>query len=141
MFGEPWPTKGEIDIYENWNDLTFNRHTAHVDAPSVVGDCKIVSGGMTATIDSANCYDFASGQAEYQGCSASSYSSTFGSASGGVYAMEWTSDYIKIWEWSHSLTPSDVQAGKPSPNSLWGTPVSNLRNYSFPSPFFVCGVW
>ncbi|XXH03554.1 metalloendopeptidase [Hypoxylon texense] len=123
FFGEPWPTKGEIDVYENWNDLTFNRHTAHVDAPSVVGDCKIVSDGMTSTIDSPNCYDFASGQAEYQGCSASKYSSTFGSSTGGVYAMEWTSDYLKIWEWSHLGTPLDVTLGQPSPNNiLWGTP-------------------
>ncbi|KAI4867324.1 glycoside hydrolase family 16 protein [Hypoxylon rubiginosum] len=122
FFGEPWPTKGEIDVYENWNDLTFNRHTAHVDAPSVIGDCKIVSDGMTSTIDSPNCYDFASGQAEYQGCSASKYSSTFGSSTGGVYAMEWTSDFLKIWEWSHLLAPSDVTLGQPSPNTLWGTP-------------------
>lgn len=84
FFGEPWPTKGEIDLYENWNDLTFNRHTAHVDSPDVVGECIIVKDNMTSIIDSANCYDHASGQYAYQGCSALEYTSTFGSSSGGI---------------------------------------------------------
>ncbi|KAI6092315.1 concanavalin A-like lectin/glucanase domain-containing protein [Hypoxylon rubiginosum] len=135
FFGEPWPTKGEIDVYENWNDLAFNRHTAHVDAPSVVGDCKIVSDGMTSTIDSPNCYDFASGQAEYQGCSAEKTSSTFGSSTGGVYALEWTSDYLKIWEWSHLLTPVDVTLGNPVPSLLWGTPSFLIKKCDVDAAF------
>ncbi|OTA70256.1 hypothetical protein K449DRAFT_7007 [Hypoxylon sp. EC38] len=122
FFGEPWPTKGEIDIYENWNDLTFNRHTAHIDSPDVVGTCKLESAGMTATIDSPNCYDLAPGQANYQGCSASEYSTTFGSASGGIFAMEWTSDYLKIWDWPRLTAPADILTGKPAPSLLWGTP-------------------
>ncbi|KAI0386622.1 glycoside hydrolase family 16 protein [Hypomontagnella monticulosa] len=122
FFGEPWPTKGEIDIYENWNDLTFNRHTAHVDAPKVVGDCSLVKDDMTATIDSPNCYDFADGQANYQGCSASEYSSTFGSPLGGIFAMEWTDDFLKIWDWPRLLAPADVLKGKPEPSTLWGKP-------------------
>ncbi|KAI0601233.1 hypothetical protein F4775DRAFT_541028 [Biscogniauxia sp. FL1348] len=123
LFGEPWPTKGEVDIYENWNDLTFNRYTAHVDAPSVVGECKIVSDGMLATIDSPNCYDHADGQYEYQGCSASYATETFGSSSGGIYAMEWTSEYIRMWDWTHDAAPTDVLSGKPEPSvSNWGTP-------------------
>lgn len=122
FFGEPWPTKGEIDIYENWNDLTFNRHTSHVDAPKVVGDCSLVGDDMTAKIDSPNCYDFADGQANYQGCSASEYSSTFGSPLGGVFAMEWTDDFLKIWDWPRLAAPVDVLKGKPTPNILWGKP-------------------
>ncbi|KAI5926996.1 concanavalin A-like lectin/glucanase domain-containing protein [Camillea tinctor] len=123
LFGEPWPTKGEVDIYENWNDLTFNRYTAHVDAPSVVGDCTIVSDGMLATIDSPNCYDHADGQYDYQGCSASYATETFGSATGGIYAMEWTSDSIRMWDWTHDAAPADVLSGNPAPSvSNWGTP-------------------
>ncbi|KAI1494987.1 putative endo-1,3(4)-beta-glucanase [Biscogniauxia mediterranea] len=123
LFGEPWPTKGEVDIYENWNDLAFNRYTAHVDAPSVVGECTIVSDGMLATIDSRNCYVHADGQYEYQGCSASYATETFGSSSGGIYAMEWTSEYIRTWDWTHDAAPTDVLNGKPEPSvSNWGTP-------------------
>ena len=84
FFGEPWPTKGEIDLYENWNDLFFNRHTAHVDDPSVVGDCIIAQDEMASVVDTPNCFDFAQGQANFQGCSASDFSTTFGSSSGGV---------------------------------------------------------
>ncbi|KAL7622982.1 hypothetical protein AAE478_006661 [Parahypoxylon ruwenzoriense] len=135
FFGEPWPTKGEIDIYENWNDLTFNRHTAHVDDPSVVGECTITSDGMTATIDSPNCYDHAEGQWAFQGCSASEFSSTFGSASGGIYAMEWTDDYLKIWDWPRAAAPADVLSGNPVPSLLWGVPSYVIKQCNINKAF------
>ncbi|OTB09113.1 glycoside hydrolase family 16 protein [Hypoxylon sp. CI-4A] len=136
FFGEPWPTKGEIDIYENWNDLTFNRHTSHVDAPAVVGNCTLESGIMSATIDSPNCYDFATGQSNYQGCSASEYSSTFGSASGGIFAMEWTEDYLKIWDWAHGAAPADIASGEPSPSLLtWGLPSYVIKQCNVDKAF------
>ncbi|KAI1418671.1 glycoside hydrolase family 16 protein [Hypoxylon sp. FL1857] len=135
FFGDPWPTKGEIDIYENWNDLTFNRHTAHVDSPDVVGACTIESADMTAKIDSPNCYDLAAGQANYQGCSASEYSTTFGSASGGIFAMEWTSDYLKIWDWPRLTAPADILTGKPAPSLLWGTPSYVIKTCNIDKAF------
>ncbi|KAI0095455.1 glycoside hydrolase family 16 protein [Daldinia grandis] len=122
FFGDPWPTKGEIDLYENWNDLNFNRHTSHVDKPEVVGDCTLVASDMTAKIDSPNCYDFADGQANFQGCSASEFSSTFGSASGGIFALEWTDDFLKIWDWPRNGAPKDISSGQPAPSSTWGQP-------------------
>jgi hypothetical protein len=121
MYGDPWPTKGEIDIMENWNDLTFNRNTAHVDAPSAVGACTIVASEMSAVPESLNCYDLAAGQYNYQGCSADQPGGPFGSATGGVYALEWTSDFLKIWSWTQAATPSDVKKGTPKPTT-WGTP-------------------
>ncbi|KAI8963690.1 glycoside hydrolase family 16 protein [Daldinia sp. FL1419] len=122
LFGDPWPTKGEIDLYENWNDLTFNRHTSHVDNPAVVGDCTLVASDMTAKIDSPNCFDFADGQANFQGCSASEFSSTFGSATGGIFALEWTDEFLKIWDWPRTDAPKDVLSGQPAPSSAWGQP-------------------
>ncbi|KAF3058037.1 hypothetical protein GL218_05710 [Daldinia childiae] len=122
FFGDPWPTKGEIDLYENWNDLNFNRHTSHVDKPDVVGDCTLVASDMTAKIDSPNCYDFADGQANFQGCSASEVSSTFGSASGGIFALQWTDDFLKIWDWPRNGAPKDISSGQPAPDSTWGQP-------------------
>ncbi|KAI1662647.1 glycoside hydrolase family 16 protein [Daldinia decipiens] len=122
FFGDPWPTKGEIDLYENWNDLNFNRHTSHVDKPDVVGDCTLVASDMTAKIDSPNCYDFADGQANFQGCSASEISSTFGSPSGGIFALEWTDDFLKIWDWPRDGAPKDISSGQPAPGSAWGQP-------------------
>ncbi|KAI2781409.1 concanavalin A-like lectin/glucanase domain-containing protein [Daldinia loculata] len=122
FFGDPWPTKGEIDLYENWNDFNFNRHTSHVDNPAVVGDCTLVASDMTAKIDSPNCYDFADGQANFQGCSASEVSSTFGSASGGIFALQWTDDFLKIWDWPRDGAPKDISNGQPAPDSTWGQP-------------------
>lgn len=135
FFGEPWPTKGEIDIYENWNDHTFNRHTAHVDVPEVVGDCILTANDMTATIDSPNCYDFADGQSPSQGCSASEYSTTFGSTTGGVFAMEWTEEHLKIWDWLHDVAPVDVLSGNPSPSLLWGLPSYTIQSCNIDKAF------
>ncbi|KAI4600997.1 hypothetical protein KJ359_013162 [Pestalotiopsis sp. 9143b] len=122
MFGAPWPTKGEIDILENWNDLEFNRNTAHVDSPDVIGKCTIKSSDMTAAlIESHNCYDKTPGQYDNQGCSADSPGLPFGLSEGGVYAVEWTSDYLKIWSWTRALAPLDIQLGHPLPLT-WGVP-------------------
>ncbi|KAI0171614.1 concanavalin A-like lectin/glucanase, partial [Pestalotiopsis sp. NC0098] len=122
MFGAPWPTKGEIDIVENWNDLEFNRNTAHVDSPDVIGECTIKPLDMTARlIESTNCYDGTPGQYDNQGCSADSYGLPFGLSEGGVYALEWTSDYLKIWSWTRALAPPDIQLGNPLPSN-WSVP-------------------
>ncbi|KAI1466022.1 glycoside hydrolase family 16 protein [Daldinia caldariorum] len=135
FFGDPWPTKGEIDLYENWNDLKFNRHTSHVDKPDVVGDCVLVADDMTAKIDSPNCYDFAEGQANFQGCSASEFSSTFGSADGGIFAMEWTDDFLKIWDWPRNEVPEDISSGQPSPSDKWGKPSYVISNCNVDKAF------
>lgn len=134
MYGDPWPTKGEIDIVENWNDLSFNRNTAHVDDPKVIGDCTIVASDMSATAKSSNCYDHASGQYDYQGCSADQYGAPFGSSDGGVYALEWNSDFLKIWSWSHAATPSDVKKGLPLPLT-WGLPQFMIHKCSIDKAF------
>ncbi|KAI1473713.1 glycoside hydrolase family 16 protein [Daldinia eschscholtzii] len=135
FFGDPWPTKGEIDLYENWNDLTFNRHTSHVDKPEVVGDCTLVASDMTAKIDSPNCYDFADGQANFQGCSASEVSSTFGSPDGGIFALQWTNDFLKIWDWPRNEAPKDIVSGQPAPDDKWGKPSYVISNCNVEKAF------
>ncbi|KAI2625871.1 concanavalin A-like lectin/glucanase domain-containing protein [Hypoxylon sp. NC1633] len=122
FFGEPWPTKGEVDVYENWNDLAFNRYSSHVDSPEAVGECTLVENGMKASIDTSNCYNYAEGQPAFEGCSAIEQTTTFGSAFGGILAMEWTQDHVKIWNWPRHAAPSDVLSGKPHPSFLWGLP-------------------
>ncbi|KAH9900137.1 hypothetical protein F4778DRAFT_158388 [Xylariomycetidae sp. FL2044] len=161
FFGEPWPTKGEVDIYENWNNLEFNRHTAHVNSPLTIGSCEITGTDMTATVDSVcislapvrttklhtyrmptliplrtqpNCWDFAANQWNYQGCSASHTTETFGSSSGGVFAMEWTSEHIKIWDWTHSAVPNDITTGKPKPDT-WKTPAYAIKQCDIDKAF------
>ncbi|KAI1875217.1 hypothetical protein JX265_004275 [Neoarthrinium moseri] len=136
MFGEPWPTKGEIDIMENWNDLDFNRFTAHVASPDQIGTCTVRSADMLAStaIDSVNCYDHAPGQWDFQGCSASDHGAPFGSAEGGVYALEWTSSALNVWSWPHLLAPLDIALGKPLP-STWGLPRFSIQNCDIEKAF------
>lgn len=49
----------------------------------------------------------------------------FNQAGGGVYAMQWTSEYIRIWQWSRADVPSDVSDAQPDPSS-WGLPAGQL---------------
>lgn len=51
----------------------------------------------------------------------SSYGDGFNAANGGVYAMEWDSDYIKVWHFPRGSIPSDIDAKKPEPQG-WGLP-------------------
>ncbi|KAK6064572.1 beta-endoglucanase [Seiridium cupressi] len=136
MYGDPWPTKGEVDIVENWNDLEFNRNTAHVNDPAIIGNCTIQKSDMTASlIESANCWDGTPGQYANQGCSADAYGLPFGSSDGGVYALEITSDHLKIWSWTKALAPIDVTLGKPQPLT-WGLPSFAIQDCSIEKAFF-----
>lgn len=51
----------------------------------------------------------------------SSYGDGFNAADGGVYAMLWDSDYIRLWHFSRDNIPSDIDAKNPEPET-WGLP-------------------
>lgn len=53
----------------------------------------------------------------------SSAGTGFDNAGGGVYAMEWTSDFIRIWFWSGDSAPSTILSDTPDTSDL-GTPVA-----------------
>ncbi|KAK8042177.1 Beta-endoglucanase [Apiospora rasikravindrae] len=125
MFGR----KGEFDFLENWNDLTFNRITAHANDG---GLCTIKQSDMSAQVVTTNCADFAAPQYDYQACSANSYDGIYGSSTGGVYATEWTSEHIKLWSWK--VAPADIQAGKPDP-SKWGMPMFQVSDCNIDQSF------
>jgi hypothetical protein len=126
-----YPSQGEIDILENIHKNTVSLETLHTYPGCNITGNQIVN-QMTGTENTYNCDDTAQGSAygsQYlnQGCSATngdanSYGDTFNAAGGGVYAMEWTSDAINIWNWESASIPSDITAGKPVPSG-WGKPV------------------
>ncbi|KAK7923030.1 hypothetical protein PG985_007101 [Apiospora marii] len=134
MFG----SRGEFDFLENWNDLTFNRITAHTGDPKDVGVCTIKQSDLSAQIVTTNCADKAPGQYDYQACSANSEDGVFGSATGGLSltfdedATEWTSEYIRQWSWK--TAPDDVLAGKPDP-SKWGKPMFQVSDCNIDRAF------
>ena len=123
-----WPYHGEIDILEGVNEQRLGMSSLHT-----VGQCdlpntgaQLNSSGIVQTTDCA--YDPVTG-GNTVGCAirsqdSLSYGTAFNNASGGVYAMEWTSSAIKIWFFSRNSIPDDIKAGRPRPES-WTAPQAN----------------
>lgn len=73
MYGDPWPTVGEFDIYENWNLAGANSITLHADNSSKVGSCTLTGTGQTGVLGGPNCDNYVSNppvQYAGSGCSA-----------------------------------------------------------------------
>ncbi|KAH8675265.1 concanavalin A-like lectin/glucanase domain-containing protein [Xylariales sp. PMI_506] len=114
-YGAEWPNGGDIDLYENWNNVTFNRQTLHVG-----GTCTINSNDVTMTgeWEQLNCN---ADETSDQGCSADdTLPGAYGSSDGGVYAFQWTNDYIKMWHWDSC--PEDIFDKQPD-LSTWPEPT------------------
>ncbi|KAM3531354.1 hypothetical protein MY4038_004517 [Beauveria bassiana] len=118
-----WPVGGEIDIYENWNLATYNRPTVHTGDMDVVGRCKMESAGVTGSLLRSDC----SHEQYNLGCNAMDTKGPWGSSAGGVYAMEWTDRYIRIFTWAPADAPSNIDSAHPD-TAAWGKPVMELRD-------------
>ncbi|TVY42669.1 putative endo-1,3(4)-beta-glucanase [Lachnellula occidentalis] len=122
-FGPDWPNSGEIDVLEGVNSNHDNQMTLHTSS-----NCTIAGTGQTGTLLTENC----DANVNYNaGCSStsstsSSYGAPFNANLGGVYATEWTAQYIKIWFFPRSSIPLDISLGLPDPES-WGTPQANFQ--------------
>jgi len=132
MVGQNWPADGEIDIIEGVNDQATNSMTLHTNAGIVVQNSTTEFAGI---LETANCNINAPNQPTNAGCSITANSGlTFGSgfntAGGGVYATEWTSDFIKIWFFPRGSVPQDIAQGSPSPSGAWGAPDSVFQTGS-----------
>ena len=122
------------DIIEGVNSQTNNLNSLHTS-----DQCSISGQGQIGSVVTGNCYQYDPNQSN-SGCGvtdtrANVYGGGFNSIGGGVYAMEWTHDAIKIWFFPRQSIPGDIQAGTPNPGS-WGTPTSNFGgNCNIPSHF------
>ncbi|KAJ9605036.1 hypothetical protein H2200_010425 [Cladophialophora chaetospira] len=120
-----WPYSGEIDIIEGANNQATDLTSAHVAQTCVISQSPLE---MSGNSNGNNCqYDVSTG-ANAQGCgafskSSVSYGAGFNANKGGVYAMEWKSEAIKIWFFPRGSIPSDITSGKPNPSG-WGIPDS-----------------
>lgn len=120
--GPDWPDDGEIDIIEGVNQHESNKIVLHTSGSCDVGGDHKMSGDMT----SSECGD-ASGTI---GCVVKGHQGSsgdpFNENGGGVYAMEWQKEYLKIWFFPRSSIPESLSSGKPDP-STFGTPMAHLQ--------------
>lgn len=117
-----WPAHGEIDIIEGVNLQTSNSISAHTAL-----NCTMSFPDQTGTVLTTDC---AYGSGNSAGCGvkpsiAGDYGTSFNSNGGGVYAMQWTSDFIKIWFFPRGSVPSSITSGAPDV-STFGTPAVNF---------------
>jgi len=125
MLGADWPNNGEIDIVEGVNDQLTNSMTLHTGTGPIINNAPDFSGKLVTPNCDVNAVD----QPKNAGCSIGDISNlTFGSdfnnAGGGVFATEWTSEFIKIWFFQRGTFPSDIVSSTPDPTNNWGTPNS-----------------
>ncbi|KAL5363604.1 concanavalin A-like lectin/glucanase domain-containing protein [Aspergillus floccosus] len=144
--GPSWPEDGEIDIIEGVNKHDSNKIVLHTS-----GSCDVSgSNDMSGTLTSGECGE-ASGTigCVVQGAKGSS-GDPFNQQGGGVYAMEWTAKFIKIWFFPRASIPASLQSGQPN-TAEFGTPMAHLQgscnfHERFKSQKFIidttfCGDW
>ncbi|XWX02403.1 hypothetical protein V2A60_010440 [Cordyceps javanica] len=128
-----WPKAGEIDLYEGWHLAPANKVAIHVGPSSAIGQCVLEQSAQTAQVLTGNCdNDFEDGvhQWKNQGCQAEEVQNgIWGSSQGGIQALEWTSDYIKIYTWPIGAAPKNIVDEKPDTSS-WGKPSVQLQKSS-----------
>lgn len=129
--GNDWPNQGEIDILEGINDLAPNQVTLHTGS----GCTMPASRPQTGTSGGDNCDSYATNNV---GCgvrltsSNGNYGHQFNANGGGWYAIERSTNGIKVWFWSRvDSAPQDVQHGTSTVNTdNWGMPAANFPSGS-----------
>jgi hypothetical protein len=115
-----WPAGGEIDVVEGVNSQWYNHYALHA-TPTCVQSGQWQSG----KIETSNCDNNAAGQVAGQGCGGTSTNSfgTYGfnwnQQGGGVYAVDWRKEGIRIWAFPRKSIPADILSGNPTTNG-WG---------------------
>ncbi|KAL0580467.1 hypothetical protein V5O48_001537 [Marasmius crinis-equi] len=126
--GPDWPNAGEIDVLEGVHNSQTNQVTLHTSAGCSTDPNVKFAKSTTGSVAKTDC---AAGT-ENIGCAfidsdSRSYGKGFNLQGGGVYAHLWNSDGIKVWFFTRSEIPQDINAGAPNPDK-WGTPVALWSN-------------
>lgn len=144
-----WPSNGEIDVMEAVNLAdTGNQMTLHTKSSCEMDHKR----EMTGSALYKNCYWEANDES---GCGVKGNDSTFGadynSAGGGVTAVEWRSEGIRVWQFARGSVPDDIENNSPDP-STWGTALADFpdtgcdidthfKNQSIIINIDLCGDW
>ncbi|KAG4033627.1 hypothetical protein MFRU_004g01310 [Monilinia fructicola] len=126
-----YPKYGEIDILENISEKTVSLQTLYTNEGCYISGNQY-STQLRDNITTYNCDNSATSsifgaQDATSACSGTntdpnSYGTPFNNNGGGVYAMQWTSDVIRIWNFGPDAIPADITAGTPDP-STWTLPA------------------
>ncbi|KAI5922598.1 glycoside hydrolase family 16 protein [Camillea tinctor] len=128
--GENWPMGGEVDIIEGANTAERNLFSAHTTE-----GCEAPGNGFIGVQGETDCSpDMYNYGCNYLASTAdtTSYGDVFNAEGGGVYALEWTSDDLKIWHFPRSQIPGDIAfapVSTPDP-STWGPPQARFGGSS-----------
>jgi hypothetical protein len=123
MTGPNWPNQGEIDIIEGVNNDDATAVTLHTGPGCTISN----EGTDPATeLKEADC-NAGNG---FTGCGQQTfnplnYGDGFNNNEGGVYATEWTSEFIAVWFFPRGSIPQDIADGNPNPSS-WGFPIAKF---------------
>ncbi|KAF7718578.1 Endo-1,3(4)-beta-glucanase [Penicillium ucsense] len=143
--GQNWPHDGEIDIIEGVNMQAHNEIVMHT-----AGTCSIADAGMTGSVNATGCgEDLGTVGCKVEGHEGS-YGTSFNKQGGGVYAMEWTETFVKIWFFPRASIPASITSGQPD-TTEFGTPMalvqeacdvaSSFKAQSFTFDTTFCGEW
>lgn len=123
-YGDNWPYDGEIDIIEGVNMAHNNIISAHT-ADGCTQDSSIngLYSGQQLNTQCAVGTDNIGCGFNPSSDDVSSYGDGFNAAHGGVYAMEWNEEQIRIWNFARGSIPRDIENKEPDPES-WGQPVA-----------------
>ncbi|PMB67693.1 putative endo-1,3(4)-beta-glucanase [Beauveria bassiana] len=128
--GEDWPNNGEIDMYEGWNLHKVNKPALHTAPETRVGQCYLDKSAQ-AKIVSDNCdnsFENRLNAWKGQGCQVEEVNDgIWGSPDGGIQALEWTKDTIKLYTWPIGQAPKNIDSDTPDTSS-WGTPSVQLSS-------------
>lgn len=143
--GRSWPEDGEIDILEGVNLQDHNEVVMHTS-----GTCSLKDEGMSGAVNATGCGE----ELGPVGCviegEQGSYGTSFNSQGGGIYALEWTEEHLKIWFFPRHSIPPSIASGKPDV-SKFGIPMAlvkegcDVANVFKPQSFIFdttfCGDW
>ncbi|KAB8068388.1 concanavalin A-like lectin/glucanase domain-containing protein [Aspergillus leporis] len=113
---DDWPQSGEIDIVEQANNAQNNQMSLHVgnkQGQYIINCTKEANGGCDANDPRTN-----------------SFGSGFNNNGGGVYVMEWNSEWVRIWFFPRNEIPSGDNGplgSSPDP-SAWGAPTTSFHS-------------
>ncbi|KAJ5960818.1 Concanavalin A-like lectin/glucanases superfamily [Penicillium vulpinum] len=143
--GKNWPGDGEIDIIEGVNMHKHNEIVMHTS-----GTCSMTDTDMTGSVNATGCGE----ELGPVGCviegHEGSYGTPFNEQKGGVYSLQWTDDFLKIWYFPRQSIPASITSGKPDVTEF-GTPMAVVAEScdvgtAFKAQSFVfdvtfCGDW